>query len=85
MNQSTGTASTLWSGRIAQYTQVPVLVKLGMDGVFVGSGIFKSKDPTRMARAVVEAVENYEDYKIIGDVSAGLSGMQGLECGYIYF
>ena len=56
-----------------------LMMKLGMDGVFVGSGIFKSTDPKRMAKAVVEAVENYEDYKIIGNVSSGLSGMQGME------
>ncbi len=55
------------------------MMKLGSDGVFVGSGIFKSKDPEKMARAVVEAVENYEDYKLIGDVSSGLSSMSGLD------
>ncbi|MCL5782965.1 MAG: pyridoxal 5'-phosphate synthase lyase subunit PdxS [Candidatus Thermoplasmatota archaeon] len=67
------------AGGVATPADGALMMKLGMDGVFVGSGIFKSKDPTRMARAVVEAVENYEDYKIIGDVSAGLSGMQGLD------
>ena len=67
------------AGGVATPADGALMMKLGMDGVFVGSGIFKSKDPAKMARAVVEAVENYEDYKIIGDVSAGLSGMQGLD------
>jgi pyridoxal 5'-phosphate synthase pdxS subunit len=55
------------------------MMKLGADGVFVGSGIFKSPDPPEMAKAVVEAVENYEDYQIIGTVSQGLTGMNGLD------
>jgi len=55
------------------------MMQLGSDGVFVGSGIFKSKDPEKMARAVVEAVENYEDFKLIGDVSENLSGMAGMD------
>ena len=54
-------------------------MKLGADGVFVGSGIFKSADPNEMAKAVVDAVENFEDYEIIGQVSQGLAGMQGID------
>ena len=67
------------AGGVATPADGALMMKLGSDGVFVGSGIFKSKDPERMARAVVEAVENYEDYKLIGEVSSGLSGMQGLD------
>lgn len=67
------------AGGVATPADGALMMKLGTDGVFVGSGIFKSKDPERMAKAVVEAVENYEDYKIIGNVSSGLAGMQGLD------
>jgi len=67
------------AGGVATPSDGALMMKLGTDGVFVGSGIFKSKDPERMARAVVEAVENFEDYKIIGDVSANLVGMPGLD------
>lgn len=59
-------------------------MKLGVDGVFVGSGIFKSPpNPEKMASAIVEAVENFEDYKMIGEVSKGLSGMRGTDISTI--
>ncbi len=67
------------AGGVATPSDGALMMKLGTDGVFVGSGIFKSKDPEKMARAVVEAVENYEDYKLIGDVSSNLVGMPGIE------
>lgn len=67
------------AGGVATPADGALMMKLGSDGVFVGSGIFKSKDPEKMARAVVEAVENFEDYKLIGEVSAGLTSMQGLD------
>jgi pyridoxal 5'-phosphate synthase pdxS subunit len=54
------------------------MMKLGMDGVFVGSGIFKSPDQIKMARSIVEAVENFEDYRLIGTVSTGLQAMEGI-------
>ena len=47
-------------------------MQLGADGVFVGSGIFKSGDPDRRARAIVEGTTHFEDAKILADVSAGL-------------
>jgi len=48
--------------------------------VFVGSGIFKSEDPERRARAIVKAVTHYNDPKIIAEVSRGLGGaMPGLD------
>lgn len=67
------------AGGVATPADGALMMQLGMDGVFVGSGIFKSKDPEKMARAVVEAVENYEDYEAIVKVSSGLSGMVGTE------
>ena len=67
------------AGGVATPADGALMMKLGSDGVFVGSGIFKSKEPEKMARAVVEAVENYEDYDIISSVSARLPGMQGLD------
>lgn len=67
------------AGGVATPADGALMMKLGADGVFVGSGIFKSPDPPEMARAVVEAVENFEDYQIISTVSEGLTGMPGLD------
>ena len=56
------------------------MMQLGADGVFVGSGIFKSTDPARMANAIVQAATHYNDAKIIAEVSRGLGGaMPGLD------
>jgi pyridoxal 5'-phosphate synthase pdxS subunit len=55
-----------------------------MDGVFVGSGIFKSADPPRRAAAIVKAVAHYNDPKIVAEVSRGLGeAMPGLELAAI--
>ena len=67
------------AGGVATPADGALMMQLGMDGVFVGSGIFKSKEPEKMARAVVEAVENYEDFDTIVKVSSGLPGMEGTE------
>ena len=48
------------------------MVHLGADGVFVGSGIFKSGDPAKRAKAIVEAVKHYDDYEKIAKVSENL-------------
>ena len=48
------------------------MMQLGAEGVFVGSGIFKSGDPQKRAVAIVEAVRNYKDAKKLAEVSAGL-------------
>jgi len=48
------------------------MMQLGSDGVFVGSGIFKSADPERRARAIVKAVANYNNPKILAEVSEDL-------------
>ena len=67
------------AGGVATPSDGALMMRMGLDGVFVGSGIFKSKDPARMASAVVEAVENYEDYKLIGEVSSNIEGMAGID------
>lgn len=48
------------------------MMQLGMDGVFVGSGIFKSHNPEARARAIVQAVTHYKDPKVLMEVSTGL-------------
>ena len=48
------------------------MMQLGAEGVFVGSGIFKSGNPERRAAAIVKAVTNYDDPKILAEVSSGL-------------
>jgi pyridoxal 5'-phosphate synthase pdxS subunit len=56
------------------------MMQLGADGVFVGSGIFKSEDPARRAAAIVQAVTHFRDPEVIARVSRGLGGaMPGLE------
>ncbi len=67
------------AGGVATPADAALMMNLGMDGIFVGSGIFKSSDPIRMARAIVEAAENFEDFRMIGNVSIGLPSMDGLE------
>jgi pyridoxal 5'-phosphate synthase pdxS subunit len=48
------------------------MMQLGVDGVFVGSGIFKSSDPAKRAKAIVMATTHFKDAKIIAEVSRGL-------------
>ena len=48
------------------------MMQLGMDGVFVGSGIFKSSEPEKRARAIVQAVSHFKDAKVLAEVSTGL-------------
>jgi len=68
------------AGGIATPADAALMMQLGADGVFVGSGIFKSEDPARMARAVVEATTHYQDPSLIARVSKGLGmPMRGLE------
>jgi pyridoxal 5'-phosphate synthase pdxS subunit len=71
---------TFVAGGIATPADAALLMELGAEGVFVGSGIFKSKDPLRMAKAIVQATTHWNDPKKILDVSTGLGGaMAGLE------
>ncbi|MCF7836205.1 pyridoxal 5'-phosphate synthase lyase subunit PdxS [Candidatus Gracilibacteria bacterium] len=68
------------AGGVATPADAALLMQLGCDGVFVGSGIFKSKNPAKMARAIVEATMNFRDAKILARVSEGLGeAMKGLE------
>ena len=48
-----------------QPADAALMMHLGADGVFVGSGIFKSGDPAKRAKAIAEAVANYKDFKLI--------------------
>ncbi|KLJ08007.1 pyridoxine biosynthesis protein [Blastomyces silverae] len=48
------------------------MMQLGCDGVFVGSGIFKSGDPKKRAKAIVQAVTHFKDAKVLGELSEGL-------------
>ena len=71
---------TFTAGGIATPADAALMMQFGMDGVFVGSGIFKSEDPTTMAKAIVEATAHFEDAKLVGDVSRNLGeSMPGLE------
>jgi pyridoxal 5'-phosphate synthase pdxS subunit len=68
------------AGGIATPADAAMMMQLGCDGVFVGSGIFKSSDPAARGRAIVEATTYYEDPTIIGKVSRGLGeAMPGIE------
>ncbi|TFH34695.1 MAG: pyridoxal 5'-phosphate synthase lyase subunit PdxS [Anaerolineales bacterium] len=60
------------AGGIATPADAALLMQLGVDGVFVGSGIFKSGDPQSRAKAIVEAVTHYQDPKILAEISKGL-------------
>lgn len=67
------------AGGIATPADASLMMQLGSDGVFVGSGIFKSTKPELMAKAIVEAVTNYDDPKVLADISRGLGdAMPGL-------
>jgi len=60
------------AGGVATPADAALLMQLGVDGIFVGSGIFKSGDPARRARAIVEATTHYNEPEIIAEVSKGL-------------
>jgi pyridoxal 5'-phosphate synthase pdxS subunit len=63
---------TFTAGGIATPADAALCMQLGADGVFVGSGIFKSGNPMQRARAIVEATTHFNDPKILAEVSAGL-------------
>lgn len=68
------------AGGVATPADAALMMQLGADGVFVGSGIFKSADPEARARAIVKATTHYRDPQIIAEVSKGLSAaMPGLD------
>ena len=68
------------AGGIATPADAALMMQLGAEGVFVGSGIYKSEDPPRRARAIVEAVTHFEDPEVLARVSSGLKdAMAGIE------
>jgi pyridoxal 5'-phosphate synthase pdxS subunit len=68
------------AGGVATPADAALMMHLGAEGVFVGSGIFKSEDPARRAAAIVKAVTHYRDPKIIAEVSKGLGeAMTGID------
>ena len=68
------------AGGIATPSDAALMMHLGADGVFVGSGIFKSDHPEKFAKAIVEATTHFTDYKLIAEVSKNLGKpMKGIE------
>jgi pyridoxal 5'-phosphate synthase pdxS subunit len=68
------------AGGVATPADAALMMQLGAEGVFVGSGIFKSDDPEQRGRAIVKAVTNYNDPQIVAQVSRGLGEpMRGLD------
>ena len=68
------------AGGIATPADAALMMQLGAEGVFVGSGIFKSGDPPLRARAIVEAVTHFRDPEVLARASRGLKdAMPGLE------
>jgi pyridoxal 5'-phosphate synthase pdxS subunit len=68
------------AGGVATPADAALMMQLGADGVFVGSGIFKSSDPAVRAQAIVKATTHYQDAQIIAEVSKGLGeAMRGLD------
>jgi pyridoxal 5'-phosphate synthase pdxS subunit len=72
------------AGGIATPADAALMMQLGAEAVFVGSGIFKSSDPAKRARAIVQATTHFKDPKVLAEVSAELGdAMPGLEIGKI--
>jgi pyridoxal 5'-phosphate synthase pdxS subunit len=60
------------AGGVATPADAALMMMLGAEGVFVGSGIFKSGDPAKRAAAIVKSVTNYQDYNMLAELSGGL-------------
>ena len=68
------------AGGVATPADAALMMELGADGVFVGSGIFKSENPEKFARAIVEATQNYQNYELLVELSKDLGQpMKGIE------
>ena len=71
---------TFSAGGISTPSDAALMMRQGMDGVFVGSGIFKSSDPVRTAEAIVMATHSYDDPSVVAEASAMIGeAMPGLE------
>ncbi|KAJ2333540.1 Pyridoxal 5'-phosphate synthase subunit snz1 [Coemansia sp. RSA 2673] len=69
------------AGGVATPADAALMMQLGCDGVFVGSGIFKSGNPAKRARAIVKAVTHFRDAKLLAEVSENLGeAMVGINC-----
>jgi pyridoxal 5'-phosphate synthase pdxS subunit len=72
------------AGGVATPADAALMMQLGMDGVFVGSGIFKSGDPRKRARAIVRAVAHYNDPEVLAEVSEDLGeAMVGISLDFL--
>lgn len=72
------------AGGIATPADAALMMQMGCDGVFVGSGIFKSGDAAKRAKAIVQATTHYNDPKKLAEVSIGLGeAMVGINCGHM--
>jgi len=72
------------AGGVATPADAALMMQLGMDGVFVGSGVFKSGNPAKRAKAIVAAVTHYNDPEILAKVSEDLGeAMVGIDCDEI--
>lgn len=70
------------AGGIATPADAALMMQLGCDGIFVGSGIFKSDNPAARAKAIVEATAHYQDAKLLAEVSKGIgTAMRGINVG----
>jgi pyridoxal 5'-phosphate synthase pdxS subunit len=68
------------AGGVATPADAALMMELGSDGVFVGSGVFKSDSPEKFARSIVQATTHYQDYALIGELSKGLgTPMKGID------
>jgi len=68
------------AGGVATPADAALMMQLGAEGIFVGSGVFKSSDPETRAKAIVKATTHYRDPKIIAEASKGLgAAMPGLD------
>lgn len=72
------------AGGVATPADAALMMKLGCDGVFVGSGIFKAENPEKMASVIVEAVNNFDNPQVLAEISKGLGGqMKGISISSI--
>jgi pyridoxal 5'-phosphate synthase pdxS subunit len=72
------------AGGIATPADAALMMQLGMDGVFVGSGIFKSDDPANRGKAIVEATTHYNDPSILAEISEGIGiPMRGIDAAHL--